>query len=180
MGYLEDLLEVAGVRRGFVTTADAADLDVPAVELRKMAARGVLEHRGHGLYRIAAFAVQRHDELMEAVLWAGGAGVVSHESALSLWELADVNPRRIDVTVQRRMRRAGGGHYRLWIADLRPDEVDHHLGIPVTTPHRSIEDVATGGTDPRLVAQAIENAERHEHISTRVAERLRVTTRCTG
>jgi predicted transcriptional regulator of viral defense system len=175
---LEVLLEAAGAQRGFVTTANAADLDVPAVELRKMAARGVLERRGHGLYRIVAFAVQRHDELIEAVLWAGGTGVISHESAVSLWGLADVNPRRIDVTVPRRTRRAGGGHYRLWIADLRPDEIDHHLGVPVTTPRRSIEDIAASGTDPHLVAQAIENSERHDHISERVAEELRVMTRC--
>ncbi len=36
---------------------------------------------------------------MEAALWADGPGVISHESALLLWGLADVNPRLIHLTV---------------------------------------------------------------------------------
>jgi predicted transcriptional regulator of viral defense system len=36
---------------GFVTTQDAADLGVPAVELRKLAGTGGIEHISYGLYR---------------------------------------------------------------------------------------------------------------------------------
>ena len=173
MTYLEDLLEIAGEQRGFVTTRDAATLGVPPVELRKMAARGVLVRRGHGLYRIDAFAAQRHDEFMEAVLWVGGDGVISHESALSLWGLADVNPRHINVTVPRRTRRAGGAVYRLWLAGLTPADVDRCEGIPVTTPERSIVDASLAGTDPRLIDQAIRTADRHDHLGISGAAALR-------
>ena len=177
MGYLETLLETAGKQRGFVTVADADALGVPSVELRKMAARGVLERRGHGLYRIAAFAAQGNDELMEAALWFGLGGVISHQSALGLRGLAAVNPRRIDVTVARRVRRTGGETYRLWIAELPPSEIDHHEGIPVTTPRRSIIDASRTGSDPRLIAQAIRTAERHDHISRSDADSLSAQTR---
>lgn len=172
MGYLEDLLEVAGEQRGFVTTSDATRLGVPPVELRKMAARGVLVRRGHGLYRIVVFASQRNDELMEAALWVGGDGVISHESALDLWSLADVNPRHINVTVARRTRRLGGAIYRLWPADLDTHEIDHREGIPVTSVRRSILDSAAAGTNPRLIDQAIRTAERHDHISAYDATEL--------
>ena len=117
---------------------------------------------------------------MEAALWFGPGGVISHQSALGLWGLADVNPRRIDVTVTRRVRRTGGETYRLWIAELPPSEIDRHEGIPVTTPRRSIIDASRTGTDPRLIAQAIRAAERHDHISRSDADSLSAQTRWTA
>ena len=95
MTYLRRLLDAAGVQRGYVTPQNARDLGVPPVELPKLAARGALEHRSYGLYRVAGYPYQRNDEYVEAVLWAGG-GHISHDSALAVWELADVNPRRIN------------------------------------------------------------------------------------
>ena len=89
-----------------------------------MAARGVLVRSGHGLYRIESFTAQRHDEFMEANLWADGEGVTSHESALSLMELCDVNPRVINVTVPRRMRRVGPPYYRVWLNNLHKFDID--------------------------------------------------------
>ena len=85
--------------------------------------------------------------------------------------------RRIDVTVARRVRRTGGETYRLWIAELPPTEIDHHEGIPLTTPRRSIIDASRTGTDPRLIAQAIRTAERHDHISRSDADALSAQTR---
>ena len=124
MSYLAKLLEVAGEQRGFVTVRDGEGVGVPAIELRKMASRGVLVRSGHGLYRIVSFSAQRHDEYKAANLWADGEGVTSHESALSLWELCDVNPRMINVTVPRRMRRAGPSYYRLWLNTLDRFDID--------------------------------------------------------
>lgn len=40
-----------------------------------------------------------HDEFAAAVAWSLGRGVISHESALVLHELADVNSLRIHLTV---------------------------------------------------------------------------------
>ena len=164
MTHLRTLLDAAGLQRGFVTPSDARNLGVPPVELPKLAARGALEHCAYGLYRIAGYPAQPGDEYIEAVLWAGG-GHISHESAMAVWELADVNPRRINVTVPKRVRRSGGTAYRLWIAQLAQRDVDEHLGIPATTPLRSVIDAAAGGSDPRLIEQAIENIERRRLAS---------------
>ena len=56
---------------GYVTTEDAADLGVPPVELRKLAARGGLEHVAYGLYRFDDVRPTPRDEFMEAVLRVG-------------------------------------------------------------------------------------------------------------
>jgi len=162
MRILDRLLEQAAVQHGYLTTHDAARLGVPAVELRKLAQRGRLTRAGHGLYRMAAFPYGARDEYMRAALWPAGRGVISHQAALALWDLADVNPARIDVSVPHpyRPRRSGGGKYRIWTVELDPEEVDYVDGVPVTVPQRAIVDAARAGLAPRLVAQAIQNARR--------------------
>ena len=174
MTHFRTLLDVAGLQRGFVTPANARELGVPPVELPKLAARGALEHRAYGLYRVAGYPAQPGDEYVEAVLWAGG-GHISHESAMAVWELADVNPRRINLIVSKRVRRSGGKTYRLWIAQLVPRDVDEHLGIPVTTPLRSVIDAAAAGTDPRLIEQAIDTIERQRLASVGDVQRFKAT-----
>ncbi len=173
MSYLAKLLEVAGEQRGFVTVRDGEGVGVPAIELRKMASRGVLVRSGHGLYRIVSFSAQRHDEYMEANLWADGEGVTSHESALSLWELCDVNPRMINVTVPRRMRRAGPSYYRLWLNTLDRFDVDWREGIRVTSAARSIADALDSGTRGSLIEQAIESSMRYRLMDKRNEKDLR-------
>lgn len=172
MTYLERLLEIAGTQRGYITTGDAAELDVPAVELRKLSQRGHLDHVDHGLYRIAAFPRQEHDDLMQAALWPKGRGVISHETALMLWELADVNPKTITVTVPAgyRPRRRGGARYRIVVRDL--DAIDYVKGIPVVTPEQAIRDAIHAGVQPRFTEQAIQTARQQRLIGTETEQEL--------
>ena len=50
MTYRHDLWEIAAEYHGIVTTRQAEDAGVPAVEVRKLAARGALERLGYGVY----------------------------------------------------------------------------------------------------------------------------------
>ncbi len=170
---MDDLLTVAGTQRGYVTTADASAVGVPLVELRKLAHRGKLERIAHGLYRIAAFPHAENDELMEAALWAGGQGVVSCEAALALWGLADVHPRRIDITVPRKYnpRKAGGDRYRIRRRDLA--DIDYVEGIPVVTPSQAVEDAIDAGVAHRFIEQAIQAARRRNLFGRDTEEALR-------
>lgn len=163
----ERLLEVAGTQRGFVTPRNAVEVDVNPVELRKMAGRGRLEHLAQGLYRFAAFPRAANDELLQAVLWTGGRAVVSHESALALYALCDVNPRFVHVTIPPgyRPRRRGGELYRMHSEALDPTEVEEYEGIAVVTPAKAIGQGATSGVDPQLVEQAIATGRRRDLIT---------------
>lgn len=104
--YRRRLREFAHDNHGYVTTADAATLGVPAVELPKLAARGGLEHIGYGLYRIPDIPPTDDDQFAEAALRAGSSGHLRGDSVLALLGLADVNPRTITVGTTRRTRRA--------------------------------------------------------------------------
>ena len=51
MGYRQELWEIAASRNSVMTVAEAEDADVPAVEVRKLAARGALRGYGQGTAR---------------------------------------------------------------------------------------------------------------------------------
>lgn len=155
------LVERATEQHGYVTTRDARELDIDPTQLRLMAARGRLERAGRGVYRVPVLPRGAHDDLAAAVAWTLGRGVVSHESALVLHELSDVNPSRIHLTVPRdnHPRAAGGALYRMHRRDLDDAVVTHVDGLPVTTVAKTIQDCAATGTDPHQLRQAIERAE---------------------
>lgn len=173
---LARLLEVAAAQHGLFTVAQAAEVGVSSGAVRQMSARGALEHRAHGVYRIPEVPISDRTELMEAVLWANGAGVITGESALLLWDLADVNPRRIHLGVPRgyRPRRAGGDLYQITRIDFAAGERDEVDGVPVAAPATAILHTIGHGTDGDLVAQAIRRAVARELIGELTAARLTV------
>ncbi len=175
MSILDRIIEIAADQHGYITARQATDAEIPAVELRKLAQRGRLDHPAHGLYRVAAFPRRANDEFMEATLWADGRGVISHESALALWELADINPARIHVTVPPpyRPRKQGGSTYRIWTRSIPSDQIDYVDGIPTVTPERAILDAARSGVQRRFIEQAIVTARNRQLFGRETEARIR-------
>ncbi len=168
------LLAHAQQQYGYLTPDDARELGVDPTQLRLMAARHTLERRGHGLYRMPMVPSTQLDAYMEATLWTGRRGVLSHETALDLHELCDVNPSAIHLTVPSsfRTRKAVPKTYRLHRFDLDPGEVGRHEGIPIVTPERAILGAIEQALGWQLIDQAIETARARGLISQPVAERL--------
>lgn len=63
--------EIALDHYGYVTTKQAAEVGVPAVELPKLAARGGLENVAYGLYRVPDISPTAYDQCAEALLRVG-------------------------------------------------------------------------------------------------------------
>lgn len=171
----DQLLERAVEQHGYVTTRDARDLGIDPTQLRLMAARGRLERVARGVYRVPVLPRTEHDELAEAVAWTLGRGVVSHESALVLHGLSDVNPSRIQLTVPRdnHPRAAGGELYRLHRRRLKPEDVTERDDLPVTTVSRTIRDCLAAGTDPAQLRQALNQAVADGLVRPREVDTLR-------
>ncbi len=167
MATYDRVLEVAVDNHGYLTVADAVAAGIDPVALRKLAAAGRLEHAAHGLYRVPVLASGPHATYAEAVAWTGGRGVISHESALDLLELCDVNPPLIHVTVPRAYapRRRGGELYRIWRRAIDPATVTHVDGVPVVRAADSIRDCLAYGTDTRLLLQACETGRREGYLT---------------
>lgn len=175
MRLFDELVARAADRHGYVTTRDARELGIDPTQLRLMAARGRLERAGRGVYRVTVLPRTANDELAAAVAWSMGRGVLSHESALVLHGLADVNPPRVHLTVPRDNypRTQGGDLYRTHRRSLPPSDVTEADGLPVTTVRRTIVDCITAGVDPYQLRRAIERAEADGAVRPKVATALR-------
>lgn len=169
--YWNTVTDVAVDNGGYVTPALVPS--VPAVELRKMVSRGILESATRGVYRVPALPRDRFDEFILGRLWAKGRGVISHDSALLVHELCAINPTRIHLTVPAtyRINRAGGERYTIHHADLADDEVTRLDAVVLTTIARTLNDtVSTVAT--YLVRQAIASAADRGAISPGERDRL--------
>lgn len=169
------VVELAADQHGYVTTSQAREHGVSDDALRKMAARGTLERVSRGVYRVRTFPPSPYGEYMEATLWpAGVRGVISHQSALTLYGLSDVSPSAIHITVPEdfRIRRQVPAHLVVHHAELEDHEVTLFEGIPTTTTRRTIEDCHRAHLGPALLRQAVEEAEREGYLGRGAAAEL--------
>jgi predicted transcriptional regulator of viral defense system len=126
--YRDALREIAYDNHGYVTTAEAAGVGVPAVELPKLTARGGLDHIGYGLYRVTDIPPTDEDQFAEATLRAGDDAYLRGDAVLALLGLADVNPKKITVGTTRRVRRAMPPYVKL-IQTLAETRTVRYRGI---------------------------------------------------
>ncbi|MDQ6840779.1 MAG: hypothetical protein M3137_21200 [Actinomycetota bacterium] len=170
------LVERAALQHGFLRQADLDDLAVTQVYLRKLTAAGRAEHRGRGLYRLTALPITAHTEYQEAVLWAGGNAAIGGEAALAVWDLADVNPRRIEVIVPpgHRVRRKDKYRFTVVAARLGDADIDLVDGIPVVVAKVAIRQAIDGGVEGTLIDQAIATATTKGLLQPLAEARLRV------
>ena len=168
-------MDIAADHGGYIPTREARARGMAAGRLVTLAQRGALERVGHGLYRLPGFPVDRHDDLLRAVLWTNERGAISHETALALHELADVNPTAIDITVpiEYRTSRAGGGAYRLHRGNLNernPRTID---GVRVVDAITAIIGSINQGVGSALILDAIGRARRLGWITQQQATDVR-------
>jgi predicted transcriptional regulator of viral defense system len=171
---LSRLLEVAVDQHGLFTLDQAASTGVSDDQVRRSAGTGVLERRAHGVYRIVAIPFNQYTELMEAVLWAKGRALIAGESALALWDLADVNPRKVHLAIapRYRPRRAGGDRYEMHHVAIDDAERDEAHGVPVVAPAIAIEQSIDWGIAGDMIEQAIRRGRARELIGEQTVLRL--------
>lgn len=159
MGYRHDLWEVAASRNGVVSVAQAEDAGVPAVEVRKLAARGALRSYGQGVYTHVDVPATPFTQPTVAVALGGVGAFLNRESVLDLLALGQFNPPKVRVGTRRRVRRTLPDWMNL---EYRPDVPDadltHHDGVFGTTVRRALADMKHRMPPDRweaLVGQAV-------------------------
>lgn len=167
MAVYDEVLSVAVDQHGYLTVRDAVEADIDPVALRKLAAVGRLERVAQGVYRVPLLAGGSNAAYAEALAWTGGRAVLSHESALDLVGLCDVNPPLIHLSVRREYapRRRGGEHYRVWRRRLDMADVMIYDGLPVVRPAAAIVECLAYGTDTALLLQACTTAAREAYLT---------------
>lgn len=154
---------------------------MPAVELRKLAARGALAHIARGLYRIAdpLLPATPRDQFAEAVLRVGADADLTHDAVLSLHGLALVNPRHIRVATPHRVRADLPGHIRLIQRELPAETLTIYEGIPCTTVVQALVD-CRGLVMAERLYQAARQAHREGLLTTRELHTFRRQQRRTA
>ncbi len=171
----EALWNVALDQYGYVTLRDAEALDVDEHAVRMLVARRQLQRVAHGVYRFPQLPATARDPYMLAVLWTGtDTASLSHDTALAVRELCDINPDRIHVTVPRtrRIRRAGGDLYVLHHEDLADEQREWWEQIPTVTVATAIGQCVRSGVPSYLLRQALENGRRDGLLNRPEAESL--------
>jgi len=172
---LERLREMALDQHGFVTARQAADGGINPVELVKLTSRGRLERAARGVYRVPQVQASQWDNWALAVLWTGAdQACLSHETALAAWDISDINPDRIHLTVPQktRLRRAGGERYVLHYANLDDVQRTWFDQIPITDVPTTIADCIDWGVPTYLIAQALERTAGTSLLLDREREAL--------
>jgi very-short-patch-repair endonuclease len=116
-------------------------------------------HRLHrGVFAVGHRVVGVTGRRWAAVLACGDGAVLSHVAAGSAWDIRGSSSAVFDVTVGRggRIRRAGLRIHT--VTALRPDEVTRRDGLPITTPARTLLDLAAARV--RNLDTALDRAER--------------------
>lgn len=158
---LERLREIALDQHGLVTTAQAIDDGVSHAELSTMVRRRRLDRAAHGVYRVPQVPATEFDQYGLAVLWTGAPeACLSHATALDCWDITDMNPDRIHMTVarRRRIRRAGGERYLIHHEDLEPEQITWWEGVPIVTAPTAIAQCISTGVPTYLIRQALERS----------------------
>lgn len=118
--------------------------------------RGQLHEVFRGVYVVGVRRISTKGRCVAAVLACGEGAALSHRSAARLWRLTPAAPGSIDVTCpQAEVERKGIVGHR---SRLQDDEWLVHDGIPVTSPFRTIFDLAAAAP-MRELERAFHEAE---------------------
>lgn len=112
-----------------------------------------------GIFRLAEWVLDVHDELVRWALWSKGRAVISHETAMSVHGIGEFESARVQLTVPVRFSMRDGA-VKLHHVDLADSDVIARAGFRVTTPIRSIVDMVAHAPDDDQLARAIDEAIR--------------------
>ena len=155
----ELLFQLATEQRGYFTSAQARELGYSRALLAYHAKTGTLLRIYPGVYRFRDYPSSPREEIVPAWLTVGkDIAVVSHESALELWGLSDIIPDGVHLTVPRSRRslpKLPGVTIHTTTRAPGPGDVRSYEGLRVTSPTRTILDVADADAAPDQIGLAL-------------------------
>jgi very-short-patch-repair endonuclease len=133
---------IADRQRGLVTREQLLQIGLSAKEIHGRCRRGSLRVLHRGVYAVGHVALPPYARELAAVLTCGPQAFLSHDAAAALWGMQQTTSDEIDVTVVGRNpgTRAGVRIHRV----TRLDRGDRSVrdGIPLTSPGRTLVDLA--------------------------------------
>jgi predicted transcriptional regulator of viral defense system len=169
------LLETVQEQHGFFTGQQAAQAGYSPALLSYHVRTGRFQRPFRGVYRLALYPSDEHEDLLILWLATDQEGVFSHETALSLHQLSDALPARAHISLP-----------KTWKRRALPDLAERHYALvderdrawvgplPVTSPACTLRDCITAHTSPELVAQAFKQSLARGLLAPKIAEQIRM------
>lgn len=159
----DQVYQLAEQQAGYFTASQAEGAGMERSTLRHhVRPGGRYERVRRGLYRLRHFPSSPIEHVVAAWLPLGVAGaVVSHESALELYGLADVIPSVVHVSIpraKRGVRPRSGVRVHTLEGQFRREDLRTIDGVPVTSPERTLVDALEDGSAPEQIELAIRQA----------------------
>jgi very-short-patch-repair endonuclease len=162
---IKAITELAERQHGVIAALQLYSLGLSETQVRARAANGLLQRVHRGVYSLGRRSLTPNGHWMAAVLACGENAVLSHQTAGELWKIRRLTlgaDRRRSIHVTVRGGRGARGrpgiivHRRQTLLD---EEVTTTEGIPVTTPARTVLDLAAS-LPRRQLERAIDGAVR--------------------
>lgn len=167
------MAEIAECQWGLITARQAINVGATPNSLTRLTAQGALERICRGVYRMAGAPPSPLDDLRadwlsldptrlstDRLLWSTHdqpLAVVSHRSAAVLYNLGDIAADHHEFTLPSR-KQTRRPDVRLHRAPLETEDWEVVDGLPVTTPLRTIDDLAAAHIDGGHLASITRDA----------------------
>jgi very-short-patch-repair endonuclease len=155
-------------QQGYVSRRQLLALGLSGDAIRRRVQAGQWIARYAGVYAVGHRSPGPIPEAAAAVLAAGENAALSHDSAAALWGLGRW-PARPEVIAPHQVRRRGIVSHRSTTLDVH--DVTVHHGIPVTTPVRTICDIAPRRSDDQLL-RAVDDARIATYLGPTALQEL--------
>ena len=141
----DKLFSVAERQQGYFTAGQAVACGYPTSSHVYHVKAGTWQREYRGIYRLTRFPVTEHAQYVLWSLWSRNRqgvpqGVYSHQTALALFDLSDLMPPRLHMTVPPSFRRNAPIPDILILhrGRIRPDEIDDWQGFRVARPIQAV------------------------------------------
>ncbi len=163
---------LAAIQFGLVTDRQARDRGVSGAAISRRVQSELWQRVLPRVYRISGVPPSGRQAAMAAALWAGEGALVSHHTAAAIWGFDVTGMRKVELWVpsSRSMRSSLVVAHR----GERLDRADRAVvdGIPITTPVRTLIDIAGRIEDEQLLALTEELVRRRVVSEDRLHARL--------
>lgn len=169
------LYEIAEQQAGYFTASQALEAGYSHASQHYHQKAGNWRREGHGIYRLERFPHSADEHYVRLMLWsrdrAGNIqAAASHETALQAYDLSDVMPAKIHLTVPKGFRKQPPAGVRLHHQDLPASDMTEREGYRITTPLRTLLDAAASTLSAEHLAAATHGALNQGLVRKRALE----------
>lgn len=161
------LYELAESQQGYFTSADAKSVGYDYPYQHFHVKQGNWVRVDHGIYRLKKFPAAKHQDLIRWWLWSRKRGVISHDTAAAVYDLGDLLPAKVHMTVPPDFRKKPTRSLVLHKARLDESETEPFDGFHITSPLRTIMDLAKTHIDPERLSAVVKDAVQRGLVTKR-------------